>query len=290
MLTENDKHNKLWEVVNKNKKALLEAWLQAQGADGTLRLDLTSEEEMRRQSAEFLDKFAAACSSSLDDINTEQWRELRAFLGVVSRKRALQGFTPAETSTYVFSLKQPLFAFLRQESSVDTASLIDEIWTATALFDKLGLYTFEEYQKGREDVIKRQQQEMLELSTPVVKIWEGILVVPLIGTLDSERTQVMMESLLQSIVDTGSRMAIVDISGVPTVDTLVAQYLLKMVSAATLMGASCVICGIRPQIAQTMVQLGISFEGVVTRASLADALYYAFSQLGLAVESRQQRL
>ena len=168
-----------------------------------------------------------------------------------------QGSTPSETATFVFSLKQPLFARLRRELGRDAEALADEIWRATQLLDKLGLYTTEVYQKSREEVIHRQQQEMLELSTPVVKLWDGILALPLIGTLDSARTQVVMESLLQRIVETGAAIAIIDITGVPTVDTLVAQHLLKTVAAARLMGADCIISGIRPQIAQTIVHLGV---------------------------------
>ena len=171
---------------------------------------------------------------------------------------ALQGFTPSETATFVFSLKEPLFdAAARARSARMPTRSPREIWDATVLLDKLGLYTTEVFQKSREEVIARQQQEMLELSTPVVKLWDGILALPLIGTLDSARTQVVMENLLQRIVDTGAEIAIIDITGVPTVDTLVAQHLLKTVAAARLMGADCIISGIRPQIAQTIVHLGV---------------------------------
>jgi rsbT co-antagonist protein RsbR len=161
------------------------------------------------------------------------------------------------------------------------------VWTATVLIDTLGLFTFETFQQSRELIIKRQQTEMLELSTPVVKLWDGILALPLIGTLDSTRNQIVMENLLQSLVETGSGIAIIDITGVPAVDTLVAQNLLKAVSAARLMGAQVIISGIRPQIAQTMVHLGVAFGDVVTKASLADALSYAFKQAGLAVTRKQ---
>jgi rsbT co-antagonist protein RsbR len=203
-------------------------------------------------------------------------------LGGVSRSRAMQGFSPSETATFVFSLKQPLFVRLRQEVK-DAEALAEELWAATVLLDKLGLYTTEVYQKSREAVITRQQQELLELSTPVVRLWQGILAVPLIGVLDSACTQVVMESLLQEIVETGSAIAIIDITGVPTVDTLVAQHLLKTVSAARLMGADCIVSGIRPQIAQTIVQLGVILTDVVTKATLADAFALALQRLGLAV-------
>lgn len=158
-----------------------------------------------------------------------------------------------------------------------------ELWEITVLVDKLGLFTAERALLGREEIIKRQQAELLELSTPVVKLWDGILALPLIGTLDSSRTQVVMESLLQAIVDTGSSVAIIDITGVPTVDTLVAQHLMKTVAAARLMGAECVISGIRPAIAQSMVHLGVSFTDIVTKATLADAIRHAFARTGVSV-------
>jgi rsbT co-antagonist protein RsbR len=186
---------------------------------------------------------------------------------------------------FVFSLKQPLFEMLRAESGTDGARLADETWTLSTLLDKLGLYTTEVFQKGREEVIARQQEEMLELSTPVVQLWDGILALPLIGTLDSGRTQVVMENLLEKIVETGAGIAVIDITGVPTVDTLVAQHLLKTVAAARLMGAECIISGIRPQIAQTIVHLGVSLDEVVTKASLADAFAVALERTGRRVQA-----
>jgi rsbT co-antagonist protein RsbR len=202
-----------------------------------------------------------------------------------ARERARLGFTPTETATFVFSLKQPLFARLRREVR-DADELADETWRATVLLDQLGLFTTELHQKGREELIARQHQEVLELSTPVVEIWEGVVALPLIGTLDSSRTQVVMESLLQTIVETGAGIAIIDITGVPTVDTLVAQHLLKTVAAARLMGAECLISGIRPQIAQTIVHLGVDLQDIVTKASLADALAIALGRLGLQISPR----
>jgi rsbT co-antagonist protein RsbR len=197
--------------------------------------------------------------------------------------RARQGGAPAETATFIFSFKEPLFARVREEYRGDPEGFARELWTASLLLDKLGLLTTEAFQRTREDLIARQQRELLELSTPVVALWEGILGVPLIGTLDSERTQVIMENLLQRIVDTGASIAIIDITGVPTVDTLVAQHLLKTVSAARLMGAECIISGIRPQIAQTIVHLGVDLGNVVTKATLADALILALARVGAAV-------
>jgi rsbT co-antagonist protein RsbR len=207
---------------------------------------------------------------------------VRELLDRISESRAEQGFTPSETATFVFSLKEPLFARLREEVR-DVRTLADETWVATKVLDALGLHTTEAYLKTRERIIMRQQEEMLELSTPVVTLWEGILALPLIGTLDSARTQVIMESLLQRIVETGSLIAILDITGVPTVDTLVAQHLLKTVAAARLMGADCIISGIRPQIAQTIVHLGVDLTQVTTKASLADAFSVALKRSGLVV-------
>lgn len=282
--------NRIADILTRHEQPVLEDWLRAQSAALSARKDLMSEADLRRQSAELLALITPACSTgNLADITAPEWKPVCDFLAGVSRSRATQGFTPTDTATFVFSLKQPLFGLLRQELGAEPAVLADELWTVTVLVDKLGLYTGEVFQKSREDVIGRQQLEMLELSTPVVKLWDGILAVPLIGTLDSARTQVVMENLLQSIVATGSSIAIVDITGVPAVDTLVAQHLLKTVAAAKLMGAQCIVSGIRPQIAQTMVHLGVAFGDVVTRASLADALAYAFRQIGCAVTKQAPR-
>jgi rsbT co-antagonist protein RsbR len=217
------------------------------------------------------------------DVEAPSWRPLRELLASISVSRARKGFTPTETATFVFSLKEPLFARLRAELAGDPALLAEETLHASRLLDALGLYTAEVYQKGREEVIARQQGEMLELSTPVVELWEGILALPVIGTLDSARTQVVMENLLQRIVETGAQIAVIDITGVPTVDTLVAQHLLKTVAAARLMGADCIISGIRPQIAQTIVHLGVDLQDVVTKATLADAFALALKRSGLSV-------
>ncbi len=282
--------NLIADVFAQHEQALLADWVREQLAALSARQDLISEPDLRRQSAEFLTLFTPACQTdaladTLPDINAPLWQPVMAFLADVSRSRALQGFSPTETATFVFSLKQPLFARLRQAPGITADGLADALWAATVLLDKLGLYTTEVFQTSREAVIQRQQADVLELSTPVIKLWDGVLAVPLIGTLDSVRIQAVMENLLQGLVDTGSGLAIVDITGVPTVDTLVAQYLLKMAGAARLMGAQCVICGIRPQIAQTMVHLGVAFGDVVTKATLADALAYAFRHLGYSVSA-----
>ena len=276
-------------VLAKDSEALVKDWQREQKAAISARPDLMTDSELRRESVEFLDLLLAAVDDGASaDISAEPWAASREFLGDISRSRATQGFSPTETAAFVFSLKQPAFALL-QAKLKDDAALLDEVWRFNVIIDKLGLYTTEVFQLSREDIIRRQQAEMLELSTPVVQLWEGILALPLVGTLDSERAQVIMENLLQGIVDKGSGVAIIDITGVPAVDTQVAQHLIKTVSAARLMGAQCIISGIRPQIARTMAQLGVSFEGVVTTASLADALAHAFRLRNLHVSQPQSR-
>lgn len=276
--------SRLNDILEKNEKEILDDWIREQLASVTLRKDLLSESELRKQSAELLGLIINATrSGNVTEVNGPEWKPVLDFLAATSKTRAAQGFSPVETATFIFSIKQPIFTRLKKEAGSNASILADEIWVATVLTDKLGLFTAETYQKSREEIIRRQQMELLELSTPVIKIWEGILVLPLIGTLDSSRTQIVMETLLQNIVDTNSGIAIIDITGVPAVDTLVAQHLIKTVSAARLMGAQCIISGIRPQIAQTMVHLGVAFGDVVTKASLADALKYAFRQAGITV-------
>jgi rsbT co-antagonist protein RsbR len=259
-----------------NEQEVLAEWVQLQLGATTLRSDLMKEGELREQSREFISLFRTALAGGREfSLTSSDWAGVRDFLAGVSRSRALQGFSPSETATFVLSLKQPLFGRLRKQLDGSASELADSLWMATAVLDKLALFTTEVYQKNREEVINRQQQELLELSTPVVELWTGILALPLIGTLDSARTQVVMESLLQAIVRTGAAIAIIDITGVPTVDTLVAQHLLKTVAAARLMGADCIISGIRPQIAQTIVHLGVDLSEVSTKATLADAFTMA---------------
>jgi rsbT co-antagonist protein RsbR len=268
---------------------LLAAWLQEQKAD-TRVAGRIKEQEIRAQCAEFLDRVnKAAQGDRLTNIDGPEWDAVRDLLADLSRSRGLQGFSPSETATFVFSLKKPLFELIRREWGKEPEALARESWLSTELLDKLGLFTTEAYQKVREEIIQRQQQELLELSTPVVKLWDGVLALPLIGTLDSNRTQVVMESLLQEIVRTGAGIAILDITGVPTVDTLVAQHLIKTVAAARLMGAECIISGIRPQIAQTIVHLGVDLGDVTTKATMADAFSLALHKLGLSVVRSQAR-
>ena len=274
------------DIVKRHEAELLAEWARELQSADVRRDDLIRESELREQCREFLSLFAQAAGAGTD-VRSTAWAPVRDMLAGMSRTRTQQGFSPGEIATFVFSVKRPLFDRLRQAVGNDPQRLADEIWTATAVLDQLGLYTTEVYQTSREQVIHRQQQEMMELSTPVVKLWEGILALPMIGTLDSARTQVVMESLLQRIVDTGAEIAILDITGVPTVDTQVAQHLIKTVTAARLMGADCIISGIRPQIAQTIVHLGVDLQGVITKATLADAFAIALRRKGLRVVRRE---
>jgi rsbT co-antagonist protein RsbR len=270
------------QLLLQRRDEVLTAWMKEQRAEG--RPDSQAASELRAQGEEFLTLISApADTESVFDEEAAAWMPARAFLADLSRTRAQQGFSPSETASFVFALKRPVFAMLRAEYADDAAQLGEEIWHATQLLDQLGLVTMEEYQRGREEVIHRQQQEMLELSTPVVTLWDGVLALPMIGTLDSARTQIVMETLLQRIVETGAGIAIIDITGVPTVDTMTAQHLLKTVTATRLMGAECIISGIRPQIAQTIVHLGVDLGDVTTKATLADAFRVALSRTGRMV-------
>ncbi len=274
-------------LVAAHGKQLLESWLGLQKDSSLVASGAVDTATLHNYSERFLSEFHKALASGrLDAIGGADWAGVREFLSDFSRGMAQHGLTPSQIATFVFSLKQPLFALLSHEFKSDAQRLSEELWQATLLIDSLGLYTSEAFQKSREEVIIRQQEEMLELSTPVVELWEGIVAVPLIGTLDSERTQVVMESLLQHIVTTGAEIAIIDITGVPTVDTLVAQHLIKTVAAARLMGADCIISGIRPQIAQTIVHLGVELS-VTSKATMADALQLALRRIGKTVVDRK---
>ena len=274
------------QLLAENEETLLRDWIGSQKKSGALRAGQISEAELTEASRRLIAALrGGAASGQFVDITAPGWDQSRTVLEDVSRSHATLGLTPSETATFVFSLKEPLFALLREKVGKDPDRLAHETRIATMLLDKLGLYTVEAFQKTREDIIRRQQQELLELSTPVVRLWEGLLALPLIGTLDSARTQIVMESLLEEIVTSGAEIAIIDITGVPTVDTLVAQHLIKTVAAARLMGADCIISGIRPQIAQTIVHLGLEL-GVVSKATMADAFAMALRQLGKAVVDR----
>jgi rsbT co-antagonist protein RsbR len=283
-----DRGATLGEILGKDESQLLEEWLKEMSG-GTRRGDLIKESDLRSQCALFLKLLRQGAESGSNDLEGAAWRPMRELIGEISQSRAQQGFTPSETATFIFSFKKPLFGLLRNQFGSDANALAAELWSATELLDSLGLRTLEGYLKARENVIRRQQEEMLELSTPVVKLWDGILALPIIGTLDSARTQIVMETLLESIVKTNSKVAIIDITGVPTVDTVVAQHLLKTVTAARLMGADCIISGVRPQIAQTIVHLGINLLDVTTKATLSDAFALALQRTGLSLGHTPQR-
>jgi len=267
------------EALARDEQSFLSDWIKKIHAVGRGAGSI-AESELRQQCQKFLTVFR----TGLDDVGASdpgdpRWQELRDLLGDISKSRAIQGFSSTETATFVFSFKEPLFERLRKDVR-DAQILADQIWGATELLDAFGLYTTDVFLKTREDLIRRAQEDMLELSTPVVKLWDGILALPLIGTLDSARTQVVMETLLEAIVETNSKVAIIDITGVPTVDTVVAQHLLKTITAARLMGADCIISGIRPQIAQTIVHLGINLLDVTSKATLRDAFAVALARTG----------
>jgi rsbT co-antagonist protein RsbR len=269
--------------LKKNKTQLLETWMTNQLADSTLRDDLITNTELGSQSEELLTALLQALGSG--ELNPESglFQPVVDILSDLSITRARQGFSPRETSLYVLSLKQAFSTLLEKELAGDPAALYQDAMALNNLLDHMSIITMETFLRGREEVILRQTDEISEISTPVIRVWEGILALPIIGTLDSARTQVVMENLLQQIVETGSRIAILDISGVPTVDSLVAQHLIKTVSATRLMGAECIISGIRAEIAQTIVHLGIDLSNINTKGSLASALKLAYSMLGIEV-------
>ena len=282
-----DSGSRIPDILEKFHAELLADWLSAQKQAVSRTVGSIRDEELRQQSTEFLRLLReATLNGDLNNTTGAEWRPVRDMLAEVSRSRARQGFTPSETALFVFSFKQTLFDYLHRALANEPQELLRDIGRSSSMLDQLGLWTTEVYQRAREELITRQQQELLELSTPVVKLWDGILALPVIGTLDSARTQVVMESLLEMIVNTGCSTAIIDITGVPTVDTLVAQHLLKTVAAARLMGADCIISGIRPQIAQTIVHLGVDLQDVLTKATLADAFLVALQRQGSVIGRR----
>jgi rsbT co-antagonist protein RsbR len=270
------------EILSSFRQELLADWLDALRAKGD---DRITRAELDGQCTEIINRLAQGSrAGNVTNLDDPAFAPLRETVAEIAINRALQGFTPSETAVFIFSLKEPLFTRLRIVLATQPEAMAAETWSVSRLIDSLGLAMLERFQSAREEVIIRQQAEMAELSTPVVKLWQGILALPLIGTLDSSRTQVVMENLLDSIVRYEADIAIIDITGVPTVDTLVAQHLLKTVAAARLMGADCIISGIRPQIAQTMVHLGVELN-VVSKANLADAFALALRRLGKTVVS-----
>lgn len=275
--------SKLPEIIKRHQEQIRSAWL-SQISTVIRRSDLMTDKEFQSQSRELLSSIVeGAESGDIVHLDGAAWNHARELLTSISATRATQGFKPGETASFVLSLKQPVFHAVRNELSGSPDAMFDELWSATQLIDKLALLTTDAFLVTREQLIVRQQQEMMELSTPVVKLWDGILALPIIGTLDSARTQVIMENLLGAVVQTNSRVAIIDITGVPTVDTLVAQHLLKTITAARLMGAECIISGVRPQIAQTIVHLGIDLGQIITKAKLADAFALALQKSGRTV-------
>jgi rsbT co-antagonist protein RsbR len=267
------------QVLNASPEEFVKMWVEEVKAAGVA--PGTAHNDARELLAALQANVAA--DADLGRLDDAGWARTRSVLAALSQSRAAQGASASETSHFVMAIKKPLFAGLQKLLAADPKAAFDAAWTASTVVDKLAQFTATTYQRSREDVIQRQQQELLELSTPVVKLWDGVLAVPMIGTLDSSRTQLVMESLLTRIVETGSELAIIDITGVPTVDTLVAQHLLKTVTAIRLMGADCIISGIRPQIAQTIVHLGIDLQGITTKATLADALQLAMKKAGFVI-------
>jgi rsbT co-antagonist protein RsbR len=271
-------------ILKAHEDDILSEWISRQQSAAGRKGPVQPGSQLREQSRLFLQRFREGMQSgSTDILESREWKSVRDFLQDLSAERAQQGYSPSETATFVFSLKEPLFQRLQSDLAGKPEALGRELWAVTLLLDELGVFTTDVYQKSREELIIRQQQEMIELSTPVIQLWKGVLALPLIGTLDSNRTQVVMETLLQRIVETGSAIAIIDITGVPTVDTMVAQHLMKTVAAARLMGTECMISGIRPQIAQTMVHLGVALGDVTTKATLAGAFATALHKLRLAI-------
>lgn len=284
MAQQDPRHGRLSDLLAGNETEILSDWIREQAAVRARAGGAPREGELREQCRSFLEALREAAAAASDlDVRSRDWKGVLESLEDLSRQRAARGFSPSETASFIFSLKRPLFAAARRGYADEPRILAELAWAATELLDGLGLYTTEVHQKAREEIIARQQREMLELSTPVVKLWDGILALPMIGTLDSARTQLVMECLLERIQETGSAVAILDITGVPTVDTLTAQHLINTATAARLMGAECIISGVRPAIAQAIVQLGVDLGGITTRATLADAFALALKQAGRAV-------
>lgn len=275
-------------LLQTKKKTIIELWITNQLSDDGLREDLISNDEIREQSEELVNSFVSNLTTeNINDVHSSDFEGVIEILSGISITRARQGFTPRETGAFIFGLKEALLQLLQLEIKDDKEALYNATLQLNRLLDSFSIVTFETFIKGREEVILRQTDEITEISTPVIRVWDGILALPIIGTLDSARTQVVMENLLQEIVETGSSIAILDISGVPTVDSLVAQHLIKTVSATRLMGAECIISGIRPEIAQTIVHLGIDLSNIITKATLASALKFSFQTLKLEVKRTQ---
>ena len=280
---------KVEELLRNKEKDILESWIKAQLENiSTMRRDLISNTDLRAESINFLREFTIAIKLGVtDDVTGPEYDKIREFLINISRSRALLGFTPSETATFVFSLKESILPYIQEEYKGDVDELLRVINGVSNLLDKLGLLSFEEYSKGREEVIKEQIESLIELSLPVMKLWDDILAVPIIGVLDSKRAKIITENLLNMIVEFGAKYAIIDITGVPMIDSQVANHLFKTIQAVRLLGADAVITGIRPDVAQTLVELGIDLGEVVTSAVLAGGLEHVFKKLGYTIEIKR---
>ncbi|MBS7457431.1 STAS domain-containing protein [Coralloluteibacterium stylophorae] len=270
-------------AIRDQQATILRDWVGQLASGGFSSDRRAAADEVDAQARDFLGLFCDAAGTDDFGPSVPAWAAVRGFLENLSRRRATQGFSAEQTANFIFSLKRPLFGVVERAWQDEPKAYAGELWAVSELLDSLGMHTVNTFQHSREQVIARQQEELLELSTPVVKLWEGVLALPMIGTLDSARTQVVMESLLQRIAETGAGIAIIDITGVPTVDTLVAQHLLKTATAIRLMGADCIISGIRPQIAQTIVHLGVDLQGITTKGNMADALALALRRSGQSI-------